>query len=100
LLSRLRIDLTCHMPDLNRRPLDLEFRLNGKSAGGLSLIQTGWLTAELDLSSVTPSGGETTRDFDLEIRAGRTWQPCSTDPASTDDRELSIAVCNIEIFAA
>jgi hypothetical protein len=35
--------------------------------------------------------------FELELRAERTWQPRTTAGETRDDRELSIAVCNIEI---
>jgi hypothetical protein len=35
--------------------------------------------------------------FALEICADHTWQPRPSGDESRDDRELSIAVCNIEI---
>jgi hypothetical protein len=34
--------------------------------------------------------------YELEIRAGRTWQPRPDDPDNRDDRQLSVAVCNLE----
>jgi hypothetical protein len=35
--------------------------------------------------------------FELEVRADRTWQPRPDDNGNRDDRELSIAVCNLEV---
>jgi hypothetical protein len=98
-LSRLRLDLTCHMPDLPARPLALEFLYNGVPVGGLSLAENGWRQVELDLSQVARnSTKDRATDALFEIRASRTWQPSSTNAESQDDRELSIAVCNLEVF--
>lgn len=98
-LSRLRFDLTCHMPDLSERPLGLEFLCNGKQADALSLAANGWVKIELDLREIAAGDRkENLIDAVFEIRATRTWQPSSTNPSSCDDRELSIAVCNVEVF--
>jgi hypothetical protein len=98
-LSRLRFDLTCHVPDLAARPLALTFRFNGKPAGSMQLVQNGWTKAEVDLRGlVEVEGPSGIIEAELEIRADRTWQPSATNPQSQDDRELSIAVCNIEVF--
>ncbi|MCU1263781.1 MAG: hypothetical protein JWM21_99 [Acidobacteria bacterium] len=94
-LSRLRFDLTCHMPELAKQPLELEFRLNDENVGGVCLIQNGW--AKIDIKLVRPLSGSP-EGFLFEICAARTWQPCATNPDSNDDRELSVAVCNIEVF--
>jgi SAM-dependent methyltransferase len=93
-VSRLRLDLTTHMPDLKGKPLNLEFLLNGNRLAALSLIEQGWLELEMPLNDcgATLRGGT----FELEVRAGRTWQPSIFNATSNDDRELSIAVCNIE----
>jgi hypothetical protein len=40
---------------------------------------------------------ESAGKYELEIRADRTWQPRPSENANRDDREISIAVCNIEI---
>jgi len=37
-------------------------------------------------------------DFDLRICAGRTWQPRPNNDEARDDREISIAVCNLEVI--
>jgi hypothetical protein len=36
-------------------------------------------------------------EFDLELRANRTWQPRQVSEETRDDRELSVAVCNIAV---
>jgi SAM-dependent methyltransferase len=96
-LSRLTFDLTTHMPDLESSPLGLEFYLNGKRVAAISLFSYGWLEMEIKVSDQpAPSTKET---FELEIRADRTWQPRMHDQTSGDDRQLSIAVCNIEAYA-
>ena len=99
-LSRLRFDLTCHMSELSERPLSLEFLFNGDRVGALSIAQNGWTKMELDLKEIAARDAkDDVIDAVFEIRASRTWQPCSTNPESRDDRELSIAVCNIEILS-
>lgn len=102
-LSKVRLDLMTHLPDIKARPVSLEFFLNGTLALSVSLFRYGWLELEFDASEIAArdalqgaSGGG--RFFVLEIRANRTWQPCLHNPQSSDDRQLSIAVCNIEIF--
>jgi hypothetical protein len=40
---------------------------------------------------------ESAGKYELKIRADRTWQPRPSENANRDDREISIAVCNIEI---
>ncbi len=100
-LSKLRFDLTTHIPDLDARPLQLDFYLNGARVSSVSLVRHGWLELEVDASAITRRSenvmdGET---FEFEIRADRTWQPRPHALENRDDRELSIAVCNIEIFS-
>ncbi|HKR22463.1 MAG TPA: class I SAM-dependent methyltransferase [Pyrinomonadaceae bacterium] len=90
-VTRIRFDLTTHIPNLGTaEPLGLEFLMNGVSVCALSLINYGWL--ELDIQIPESS------KFEFEIRADRVWQPVHSDPSSSDDRELSIAVCNIDVF--
>ncbi len=95
-LSKVKLDLTTHIPNLGAAaPLGLEFLMNGVSVCALSLINYGWLELEID---VPEHVGPSNRKWDLQIRGSRTWQPVNSDPASSDDRELSIAVCNIVVF--
>ncbi|MDQ2921682.1 MAG: hypothetical protein M3R52_08770, partial [Acidobacteriota bacterium] len=93
------LDLTTHMPDLMSNPLGLEFFLNGKRLAAISLFSYGWLELEINVSENLdePAIG-TNETFEFEIRADRTWQPCAYDRTSQDDRQLSIAVCNIEAY--
>lgn len=100
-LSKLCMDITTHIPDIAARPLALEFFLNGERAAALSLMRHGWLEIEIvNPQSVQSEEAATAEShaFTLEIRADRTWQPRPDDEAQRDDRELSIAVCNIEMF--
>jgi SAM-dependent methyltransferase len=102
-LSALRLDLTTHMPDLSaERPLGIELLLNGARLAAFSLFRYGWLELEIKLTEVlqgaTNGGDEDAPAFELEIRAERTWQPRPGNDEGRDDRELSIAVCNIEIY--
>jgi ubiquinone/menaquinone biosynthesis C-methylase UbiE len=92
-ISKVRLDLTTHMPDLTSNPLGLEFLVNGILLCSLSLFRYGWLELEIEIPKtiVQPS-----QKLSFEIRADRTWQPAEGDNSSSDDRELSIAVCNIE----
>ena len=95
----MRFDFTCHIPNLSEHALGLEFRLNGKKVGSNSLAQGGWMKSDLDLRAAAAdvAGGQV-REFVFEIRADRTWQPSLTNTGSQDDRELSIAVCNVEVW--
>lgn len=101
-LSALRLDLTTHLPDLGpetsaraTRPVVLELLLNGRRLHSFSLFRLGWLPLRVEV----PEDLAAARDFELELRASRTWRPRPDDPDDRDDRELSIAVCNIEAYA-
>lgn len=95
-VSEIRMDLTSHMPDLGKRPLELEVLLNGVKLCAFSLWRYGWLELGIPVPpSLTNSHDD--HAFELEIRADRTWQPRPTEDETRDDRELSIAVCNIEV---
>ena len=77
------------------RPIELRFALNGVEICGLSLIEYDWLELEIDVSEAQ----RTAPSHELEIYASRTWQPSLHDPNSSDQRHLSIAVCNVEIVS-
>jgi SAM-dependent methyltransferase len=98
-LRALRLDLTTHIPDLgphaagqDTRPLGLELLLNGRGLSSLSLFRYGWLSLLTEVPEELARAG----DFELELRADRTWRPRPQDPYNRDDRELSVAVCNVE----
>ena len=95
-LSEIHLDITTHLPELGTRPLGIEIFLNGERLCAFSLWRYGWLelcVAVPKTLGVSDTGGE----FELEIRADRTWQPRPVADETRDDRELSVAVCNIVI---
>lgn len=92
--SRLRLQLTTHIPALRISPMELEFELNGVRLCSLCLFEYEWLELELDVPEAITRA---TSQFKLDIRASRTWQPSIANPNSSDDRHLSIAVRDIEI---
>src|SRR5207247_9862307 len=68
---------------------------NGVRLSAFSLFRNSWLHLQVPIpdSLSEGSGGQ----FEIEIRADRTWQPRPKDEEARDDREVSIAVCNIEV---
>ena len=94
-LSEVSLDLTTHMPDLRTRPLGLEVLLNGTKLCAFSLFQHSWLSLRVPVpeSLSSKAGGK----FAFELRADHTWQPRPAGDEMRDDRELSVAVCNIVI---
>jgi SAM-dependent methyltransferase len=96
-VSEIAFDLTTHVPDIRERPLTLEVLLNGERLSYLSLFRHSWLNLRVPVPASLAAGAA--GQFELEIRSDRTWQPRLTNDATRDDRELSIAVCNIEIVS-
>jgi hypothetical protein len=93
-LSEIHLDLTTHIPDLSEKALELEILLNDNKISHFSLLGYGWLTLNLEVpEDLVASDGE----YRLELRSDRTWRPRLTDDETRDDRDLSIAVCNIEV---
>jgi hypothetical protein len=93
-LTQVSFDLTTHITDLRARPLGVEVSLNGVKLCAFSLFAYSWLNLKM---SVPEELFADTEDFVLQISADRTWQPRPNEEPR-DDRELSIAICNIEIF--
>jgi SAM-dependent methyltransferase len=92
-VKTLRLDLTTHLPDLERRKMKITVALNGAPLLACTLFRYGWLELELRLPEpITAKNGDT---FELEITADQTWQPRPNDKTSRDDRQISIAVCNL-----
>ena len=96
-LTEIRLDLTTHMPDLGVHPLGIELLLNGHKLCTFSIWRYGWLELRVAVPGALTVAAEASGEFDLEIRADRTWQPRPIGEETRDDRELSIAVCNIEV---
>jgi hypothetical protein len=92
-LTEIKLDLTTHMPNLEARPLGIEVLLNGERLCQFSLYRYGWL--ELSIPVPANLGFASADRFELEFRSDRTWQPRPVADETRDDRELSVAVCNI-----
>ena len=92
-ISAIRLDLTTHLPDLDRRKMEIALSLNGEPLAALTLFRHGWLELDFRLPEpVTAKNGEL---FELEVTADQTWRPRPNDGQNRDDREISIAVCNL-----
>lgn len=94
-LSEISFDLISHMPDLRKQPLGLEVFLNGTKLCAFSLFQQSWLNLRILVPE--PLSPKADGKFEFEIRADRTWQPRPLSDETRDDRELSVAICNIVI---
>jgi ubiquinone/menaquinone biosynthesis C-methylase UbiE len=94
-ISQISFDLTTHIPNLGSRPLGLEILLNGVKLCAFSMRGYGWL--ELRVPVPETLNEQARGEFELELRADRTWQPRPVSDETRDDRELSVAVCNIVI---
>ncbi|HEX8897623.1 MAG TPA: methyltransferase domain-containing protein [Chthoniobacterales bacterium] len=92
-LKAIRLDLTTHLPDLARRKMEVAFSLNGAPLSACSVFRHGWI--ELEFRLPEPIASQNGEPFELEITADKTWQPRPNDRGSRDDRQLSIAVCNL-----
>lgn len=90
-LSRIELDLTTHLPDLAPRGMEVELWLNDARICAFTLFRYGWVELKVELPEPL-SGIEV---FELELRANRTWQPRPGDRENRDDRNISIAVCNL-----
>lgn len=93
-LLKIRLELMTHIPELKSTPVELHFTLNGVEICGFSLLEYDWVTVEIEV----PQELRARPHYELEIHASRTWQPTLHDPNSSDDRHLSIAVCDLEII--
>jgi SAM-dependent methyltransferase len=92
-LKTIRLDLTTHLPDLGLRKMEVTFSLNGAPLSGCTVFRHGWIELEFRLPEpIAPQNGDL---FELEITADKTWQPRPNDRQNRDDRQLSIAVCNL-----
>jgi cyclopropane fatty-acyl-phospholipid synthase-like methyltransferase len=93
-LSELTFDLVTHMTELATKPLGIEIFLDGEKVCAFSLfVANSWLPMKIFVPQAAPSGKHV-----VEIHADRTWQPRPVSNETRDDRELSVAVCNIEVI--
>ena len=95
-LKEISLDVTTHLPDLKTGPLQIEVWLNGEMLNTCSIFRNGWLALRIHVPN---SPRDKSERYFLELRANRTWQPRidTADPDQRDDREISIAVCNIVV---
>jgi ubiquinone/menaquinone biosynthesis C-methylase UbiE len=93
-VAALRLHLTTHMPELASRPLVLRFLFNRAPLYTFTLQTYGWQALDIEVPEHLRQAADGL--FELEIRASRTWQPRPDDPTSRDDRDLSVAICNLE----
>lgn len=97
-LTSLSLDLTTHFPNLGaQHPVELQFFLNGIQLAAFSLFRYGWLELKFDVPEALRHAPHDV--FELTIRANRIFQPRPDDTENRDDRELSIAVCNIQVWS-
>jgi ubiquinone/menaquinone biosynthesis C-methylase UbiE len=94
-LAEIRMDITTHMPNIGTHPLGIELMLNGVKLCAFSVWRYGWL--ELRVLVPVALTADANGEFELEMSADHTWQPRPTAEETRDDRELSIAVCNITL---
>lgn len=92
-VRRIALDVTTHMPDLATHGIEVQLLLNRVPICAFTLIRYGWLALSVSL----PQPAEIQSPFQLEFRADRSWQPRPGTGPNRDDRELSIAVCNLRI---
>jgi ubiquinone/menaquinone biosynthesis C-methylase UbiE len=94
-MAAITLDLTTRIPDLIRQPLGLEISLNGVRLCAFTLYRYGWLEVAINIpeSLCIKSSGE----FELALRADRTAPLKQSENDANDDREVSIAVCNLTV---
>ncbi len=96
-LAEIRLDLTTHLPNLDQHPLGLEVFLNGNKLCAFTLITYGWLELGIPIGEELDLRDD--QEFELELRADHTWQPRPGPGELRDDRQLSIAVCNLIVMS-
>jgi SAM-dependent methyltransferase len=96
-LNAISLDLTTHLPELQTQPLEIEIYLNDERIAACSIFRRGWLSIHAAVPETAPAESDV---YELELRANRTWQPRldSDERELRDDREISIAVCNVEAW--
>ena len=74
--SRIRLQLTTHIPELRTSPMELEFKLNGEHICGLCLFEYGWLDLEIDVAeTITRGTSRNSNSISLQAAPGsHRWQ--------------------------
>jgi ubiquinone/menaquinone biosynthesis C-methylase UbiE len=95
--AKLSFSIVTHLPDVTSRPLGVEIILNGSVQRSLLILNNEPQRVELSGAEL-PQVNSGSRNYELEIKADRTWQPRPDDPVHRDDRAISLAVSNIKLF--
>jgi SAM-dependent methyltransferase len=92
-VAQVSLDLLTHMPDLPDRPLLVELSFGGAVAATLVIARPGWrhVSVDVPVDAVQVAGR-----WSVALRADRTYRPRDVE-GGTDDRDLSVAVCNLEV---
>jgi hypothetical protein len=90
-VTAITLDLTTQAPDLAAQPLGIELALNGVKLCAFTLYKYGWLQLSMPVTEALSS--KSNGEFELELRSNR----AAKEPRG--DRELSVAVCNIEVMS-
>jgi hypothetical protein len=93
-LGGLQLDLLTHLPDLRRTPALVEITIGGSVATTLVVAERGWRHVIADLPADAAPGPD--GRWLVRLRCDRTYRPDALE-GGTDDRLLSIAVCNMEL---
>ena len=93
--SAISLDLTAGIAELQTKALKLDLTLNGVSLCSLSLFRYGWVELRIFVprAVVSHANGE----FELQLIASRTSQQDQFSDGKRDNREVSVAVCNITV---
>jgi len=89
-VDSISLDLIARLSDLEAMPVGIEVGLNGERLAAFSVYKYGWLELTIPVAEKLRAGSN--GEFELEIKADRTEKA-----ATADAREISIAVCNIQI---
>ena len=89
-ITAITLDLIPRVSDLNAKPLGLEVLLNGVRLLSFEVCKHGWLEVAMPIPESLSAGSN--GEFELEFRADRAERA-----ATSDGREISIAVCNVEV---
>lgn len=95
--STLQFDVTTYMPNLDKLPLELSISLNGHLLERLSFNKAGWREVRIHVPPDPFFESDHLR-CEMEFVASRTWNPRSYGCGSADDRDLSVAISNLELL--
>ncbi len=90
LVDSISLDLIPRLSDLGAKPVGIEIGLNGTRLSAFSVYKYGWIELTISVPEKLRAGSN--GKFELEIKADRT-----ETAATADAREISIAVCNVEV---